>query len=141
MSKHVVVDASLWVARLIENDGFHELSSQWLDFQRSQGIQFVSPTLLLVEVAAAISRRTGVSALGKQAAEALENIPDLRLVEMDHEVVEAAIQVGADLGVRGADALYVAIANLLTLPLATLDTDQRNRADQLVETLKVVDNN
>lgn len=111
-----------------------------MNAQRSQGMQFVSPTLLIVEVAAAISRRTGASALGKQAAEALESLPDLRLVEMDHEVVKAAVQVGADLGVRGADALYIAIAKLLTLPFATLDNDQRTRADQMVETANIVDN-
>ena len=138
MSKYVVVDASVWVARLIENDEFHDLSSQWLDRQRSQGVQFISPTLLLVEVAAAISRRTGASVPAKQAAEALENLPNLRLVGMDQGVVEAAVQVGAELGVRGADALYVAIAKLLTLPLATLDSDQQTLASEMVEIWKVI---
>ena len=141
MSKYIVVDASLWVARLIAQDAFHDLSRQWLDAQRDQGVQFVAPTLLLVEVAAAISRRTGDSELAKKATEALENLPDLRLVEMDQSVVQTAVRAGADLGVRGADALYIAIAQQLTLPMATLDTDQSERGSQVVEIWKVTETN
>ena len=134
MSNYLVVDASVWVARLIAQDAFYDLSRRWLDAQRAEGVQFVSPTLLLVEVAAAISRRTGDSELAKKAVEALENLPDLRLVEMDQSVVQSAVCAGADLGVCGADAVYIAVAQQLSLPLVTLDNDQRERASRVVET-------
>ena len=75
----------------------------------------------------------------KKATEALENLPDLRLVEMDQSVVQTAVRAGADLGVRGADALYIAISQQLTLPLATLDTDQSERGSQVVEIWTVTD--
>jgi len=134
MSEYVVVDASLWVSRLVAEDVFHNLSRQWLNEQRKRGVQFVAPTLLLVEVAAAISRRTGDTHLAQRAADALKMLPDLRLVEMGNDVVQAAVFVGANLGVRGADAFYIALAKQLQLPLATLDHDQRQRASQIVET-------
>ena len=137
MSKYLVVDASVWVARLIAQDAFHDLTRRWLDAQREHGVQFVAPTLLLVEVAAAISRRTGDRELAKQAVEALQALPDLRLVEMDQNVVQSAVNAGADLGVRGADAMYIAVAQQLSLPLATLDKDQFERAKGLVETIEV----
>jgi predicted nucleic acid-binding protein len=54
---------------------------------------------------------------------------------MDHMVVQTAVRVGSDLGVRGADAIYIAIAQQLSLPLVTLDQDQSVRAAQVVETL------
>ncbi|RLD07579.1 MAG: hypothetical protein DRI56_06615 [Chloroflexota bacterium] len=135
MNAYVVVDASIWVARLIDGDVFHSISRQWLDKQRDKGMSFLAPTLLLVEVAAAISRRTGSSDLAQRAIDALENLPNLRLIDMDHKVVQTAIRVGVDLGVRGADAFYIAIAQNLNLPLATLDIDQRERGSQIVETL------
>ncbi len=135
MNNYVVVDASIWVARLIDGDVFHSISRQWLDKQRDKGMSFLAPTLLLVEVAAAISRRTGSSDLAQRAIDALENLPNLRLIDMDHKVVQTAIRVGVDLGVRGADAFYIAIAQNLNLPLATLDKDQCERGSQLVETL------
>ena len=137
MSQYVVVDASVWVSRLIEEDVFHNLCRQWLHGQQSRGNQFVAPALLLVEVAAAISRRTGDTDLARRAADALKRLPDLRLVEMGNDVVQTAVVAGAELGVRGADAFYIAIAQQLGLPLATLDSDQRHRAGRVVETWEV----
>ncbi|MFH1633653.1 MAG: type II toxin-antitoxin system VapC family toxin [Chloroflexota bacterium] len=133
----MVVDASVWVARMIDQDVFHAISRQWLDEQRTNGMRFIAPTLLLVEVVAAISRRTGDRGLAQRAVDILENLPDLRLVDMDRSLVQIAIRVGVDLGVRGADAFYIAIAQQLHLPLTTLDVDQRTRAGQIIETWKI----
>lgn len=137
MTDYVVVDASVWFARLIGKDTFHNISRQWFSTHQAEGVYFISPTLLLVEVAAAISRRTGDSQLARRAVETLEGLPDLRLVEMDRSVVQMASKVGADLGVRGADAFYIAIAQQLRLPLATLDNDQKERASRIVSILEV----
>ncbi len=107
MSKYLVVDASVWVARLITQDAFHDRSRHWLDVQQEHGVQFVAPTLLLVEVAAAISRRTGDRELAKQAVEALQALPDLRLVEMYlfyGAIVEIVV---AQHEVNGASHLFI----------------------------------
>jgi len=135
VTDYVVVDASIWVARLIKQDALHTLSRTWLEDQRVAGMRFLAPALLLVEVAAAISRRTGEPELARRAVGALRNLPDLRLVEIDQAVVATATSIATDLGVRGADAFYIAIAQRLNLPLATLDVDQRRRAAGVVTTL------
>jgi len=135
VNEYIVVDASIWVARLIEKDASHPLCRTWLDDRRAAGTRFLAPALLLVEVAAAISRRTGEPELARRAVDALRSLPDLRLVEMDQEVVATATSIAIDLGVRGADAFYIAIAQRLALPLATLDVDQRRRAERVVTTL------
>jgi len=49
----------------------------------------------------------------------------------------AAARLAASSGLRGADSFYVALAEQLNLPLATLDQDQESRAKGLVEFLKV----
>ena len=133
----VVVDASIWVARLVPQDEFHLLCKEWLDEQRTAGVMLISPTLFLVEVAGAISRRTGDSALAEYAIQKLKQSPALRLVEMNQEVVETAISLAANLGMRGADAIYVAVAQHLNLSLVTLDEDQKSKASKVipVETL------
>jgi len=129
----VVVDASLWVARLVPQDVFHESVKVWMADQRAAGVEFLAPSLLLAEVAGAISRRTKAPSLGERALEMLENLPGLRLVEMDAPLMRKAAQLAASLGLGGADATYVAVAAHLELPLATLDDDQRRRAGQVVE--------
>lgn len=62
----VVLDASVWVSRLVVQDQFHEETKVWMEEQRDAGMQFISPTLLLAEVGGAISRRTGEPLLGKR---------------------------------------------------------------------------
>jgi predicted nucleic acid-binding protein len=51
----VVVDASIWVARLVSQDEFHEAVKRWMVNKRTKGVQFISPTLLLAEVGGAHS--------------------------------------------------------------------------------------
>lgn len=120
------------VSRLVPQDVFHTPVKTWLNTQRAAGVEFVAPALLLPEVGGAISRRTTTPRLGQEAVEILQNLPGLRLVEMDAELIRLAASVAALLGLRGADATYVAVAAHLNLPLVTLDEDQRDRAAKRV---------
>jgi predicted nucleic acid-binding protein len=128
----MVVDASVWVARLVPQDIFFPAVKAWFEEVRRQDIQLLSPALLLAEVGGAISRRTGEASLARQAVEALQNLPGLRLVEMDRALVQAASMLAADHGLRGADACYAALASRLKIQLITLDKDQHDRANGVV---------
>jgi predicted nucleic acid-binding protein len=135
----VVVDASVWVARLVPQDANHSAARRWMQVQREENTLLVSPSLLLPEVAGAITRRTGQSALAAQAIAALEKLPGLRLIEMERELVAAAAELAAQLGLRGADAVYVAAAEYLKLPLCTLDEDQAHRGAYRVVVQMLID--
>ena len=129
---HVVIDASVWVSRLVPQDVFHSAVTDWLAAQRAAGVGLLSPTLLLPEVAGAISRRTGAPELARQAVETLQSLPGLQLVQMDAALVNEAARLAADAGLRGADSTYVAVASRLGLPFVTLDNDQSERASGVV---------
>jgi len=129
----VVVDASVWVARLVPQDGYHQAARDWMAAQRAENTLLISPSLLLPEVGGAIVRRTGDGELAAKAIEALEQLPGLRLIEMERSLVAAAAHLACTLGIRGADAVYVAAAEYLSLPLCTLDEDQARRAAYRVE--------
>ena len=124
----VVVDASVWVARLVPEDVFHKPAREWMAAQRAANILLVSPSLLLPEVAGAISRRTGRDDLAAKAIMLIQQVPGVRLVEMDQTLVASAAHLAGLLGLRGADSVYVATAAYLNLPLYTLDEDQARRA-------------
>jgi predicted nucleic acid-binding protein len=124
----VVLDASIWVSRLISIDEFHAPVKVWMEQQREAGVEFISPALLLAEVGGAISRRTGDPALGNRAIDQLSDLPGLRLVELDNDLLHDAAHLAAELGLRGADSVYVAVAHQLNLPLVTFDLDQSERA-------------
>jgi len=127
-----VLDASAWVARLVPQDEFHTPIKRWMAAQRAVGGQFVSPSLLLAEVAGAVSRRTIVS-LGRRALQELQSLPGLRIVEMNNPLLSKAAILAADLGLRGSDSVYVAVAKQLGVPLVSFDEDQIQRAKRMVE--------
>jgi predicted nucleic acid-binding protein len=129
----VVVDASIWVSRLVPQDEHHERCQKWLLSQRAAGVTLVSPSLLLPEVAGAIARRTGDAALADRAVQNLQALPGLRLIEMNQTVIQVAAQLAASCGMRGADSVYAAVAIHLNIPLATLDLDQRTKAAKAVQ--------
>jgi predicted nucleic acid-binding protein len=52
---------------------------------------------------------------------------------VDHRLGRASAELAVRLRLRGADAVYVAVAAHLKIPLVTLDTEQRERAKGLIE--------
>ena len=128
----IVVDASVWVSRLLHRDVNHAASRRWLIEQVGSGRPLVGPSLVIPEVAGAISRRTARPNLGHRAVRLLLRVPDLRLVPLDHELAVTAAELAASLGLRGADAIYVAIAQVLGLALVTWDTEQQERGGRIV---------
>ena len=131
-----VVDASVWVSRLVSTELNHEISRRWLHEIISSGALIAAPSLLLVEVASAIVRRTDDSSLGVAAFRGIQTLPNLRLVALDATLAEAAAKLGTDLRLRGADATYVAVAHHLGVPIVTWDQEQLRRAEALVQVLE-----
>ncbi|MGH7301490.1 MAG: type II toxin-antitoxin system VapC family toxin [Candidatus Rokuibacteriota bacterium] len=129
------MDASVIVSRLVRHDANHEASRQWLTRHIAAGGLLITPALLLPEVAGAVARRTGRPRLARRAVNAVLRLPELRLVPVDDVLAREAASVAGTLRMRGADAVYIAIAAGLRLPLVTWDTEQRDRAARLVEVL------
>jgi predicted nucleic acid-binding protein len=132
----IVVDASVWVARLVSEDAFHEPAKAWMSARLEDDDQFLSPSLLLAEIGGAISRRTTPS-LALKAVELVERLPGLQLVEMEDSLLHEAARLAAELGLRGADSTYVAVAARLDLPLITLDVDQRDKVKKRITVLEI----
>jgi predicted nucleic acid-binding protein len=107
----------------------------WLAERAAGGDLLISPMLLPVEVAGAVSRRTGRPRLAHQAVRALLRLSELRLVPVDRGLGRLAAELAADIGLRGADAAHVATAHHLNVPLVTWDPDQQVRAGRLVAVL------
>jgi len=127
-----VVDASVWVSRFVPPDAHHEISRRWLEARLALGELLAAPVLLLAEVVGAISRRAQAAELGRQAAESLLRLPNLRLVSIEPQLGREAARLAADLQLRGADSVYVALAHHLKIPLVTWDIDQADHARRLI---------
>jgi predicted nucleic acid-binding protein len=130
-----VIDASVWVSRLVPTDVHHEATVGWFERQEDEAGLMVVPALMPPEVAGAISRRTRDAKLARRAVARLLRLPALRVVAVDRRLAERAAVLAADLQLRGADATYVALADRLRLPLVTWDREQRERAGRAVRTV------
>ncbi len=134
MSTEVVVDASVWVSWLITEDTNHNASRHWMTQYLIAGGLLITPTFLLIEVAATISRRTGQTALVQQTINKLNAINAMRLVPMDFTLVQIGIVVATNTRLRAGDATYTAAAYQLGVPLLSWDKEQLQRASNIVKT-------
>lgn len=129
----IVTDASIWVSHLIAQEINHSVSRRWLTKIVKQGEVIAAPALLLAEVAGAIARRTGDPDLGHRALDHILSTPELRLVYTDSDLGMLAARLAADQRLRGSDALYVAVAYHLRIPLVSWDREQIDRVTNLIK--------
>ena len=108
----------------------------WFDRQTTDGAIHAAPVLVLAEVAGALARVSGSRELAQDVVARVLRLPRLRLVAIDAGLGERAAEIAAELRLRGADAVYVAVAERLGLPLVTWDDEQYERARPLVPTLR-----
>ncbi len=128
----IVTDASVWVSHLTTQELHHTVSRRWLTTVVYGNTVIVAPALLLAEVGGAIARRTGDADLGHQAVKHILSTPNLRLVYTDSELGMLAADLAAVQRLRGADAMYVAVARRLNIPLVSWDQEQVTRAAGVV---------
>lgn len=127
-----VVDANVWIARILRDDRFHDESRRWLDSWWRARNRIAVPLILLSELSGALARRTGHPDVGHSAVADLGNVPRLTLVDLDDPLARQAAHLAATLHLRGADAIYVALAARLGLPLVTWDTELLDRAAKVI---------
>jgi predicted nucleic acid-binding protein len=131
-----VIDTSAWISRLLPTDSNHTAARRWIDQHLLGGGLLVAPVLLVVEVAAALSRQTGRPVVAHRAVTQLYGLPHMSLVPIDQALIDTATDFAANLGMRGADALFVALAQQLNIPLVTFDAEHIQRPAGIVQTIK-----
>jgi predicted nucleic acid-binding protein len=127
MSSTYTVDASVFLNAFNPYEVSHEDSRRLLAHFQKEAIPIIVPTLLLPEVAAAISRGREDEDLARQFAAALGRLPHLVWVALDPTLARQAADVAARHRLRGSDAVYAAVALRFGSTLVTLDREQRER--------------
>lgn len=115
-----VLDASVLVAALSPAERRHHEASELL--VRAADRPFLVPALFRVEVVAAFARR-GEAPAFLDAVDAYVRGPRFQVVPIDDDLVEAACNVAREARLRAYDAVYVALARILNVPLLTFDEE------------------
>ena len=128
-----VIDASVYVALANDGDPYHDRCFKWFESSVREQQPMAAPGLLLVEVAASIRRLTGSSKLAHRVLSELQEDELIELYPLTAARSEAAAKLAASIGVRGADAVYLALAEELGEALITLDRQQLERSRGVVD--------
>lgn len=121
------IDASIHISALNPSESDSATSQVLLATLQEQGEPQISPTLLLVEVAAAVARALDDADRAAVLASAIRDLPGQNLVPLDEELTELALQLAATRRLRGADAVYGAVAQMYGTVLLTYDRQQLER--------------
>lgn len=127
MAKTYTVDASVFLNAFNPYERGHEASNGLLAHLQQHALPIIVPTLLLPEVAAAVSRGRQDEALARDFALGLTRLPHLVMVPLDETLARQALDVAASHRLRGSDAVYVAVSLRFGSILVTLDHEQQER--------------
>ena len=133
------VDASVYVAALRPSDINHAASADFLGVRESAGEEAIIPTLILPECAGAIGRAAGDSGVGRRAAATIRSLANHTFIPLTAERAERASQLAADYRLRGADSVYVAVAQEFDATLITWDNEMLARAPAVASTMTPAD--
>jgi len=132
MSDVFTVDASVFVSAFTPSEPAHGASKDFLLQLRQSSAPLIVPTLVIVEIAAAIGRGQSKPELGTAFAMEVSRFPHTTFIPLDDDLAEEAAEIAAVHRLRGSDAVYVAVAQRFAATLVTLDSEQAQRAQFLV---------
>jgi predicted nucleic acid-binding protein len=128
------VDASVFLNAFNPYEEGHEESKAVLARMQADALPIIVPNLLRVEAAAAIARGHGDAKLAHRFAESLIRLPHLVVVPLDDRLAATAAGLAADRRLRGADAVYGAVALRFGSGLVSRDQEQLERLAEVIPT-------
>jgi predicted nucleic acid-binding protein len=135
----LTIDASVWVALSDPSEREHETCRRFFRQIRTQLSELRTPTFLLVEVAAAAARKSRDTDVGLNLARRVRSLPMQQWYPLDDELTQVAERLGARLFLRGADAVYAAVAAATDSTLVTLDRELATRSSPDIPTISPAD--
>lgn len=133
----MVVDSNIWISRVRQTELHSATSYRWLEQQARVGVAVSIPNLALAEVAGAVARRRGNPQDGLDAVNLIVlRFPGIQVVPLDEALGVRALELAARLRLKGPDAVYVALAESLGVPLVTWDTQVLTMAPTVVSVLR-----
>lgn len=126
------IDASVFVNAFNPHEDGHAASLAILAAIQDRGDPIIVPTLLVPEIASAVARASDDSAGALQYADATAALPHLTAVALSSAMARQAAELAAAHRLRGADAVYVAIARRYGTTLVSRDEEQRSRGSAVV---------
>lgn len=129
----LTIDASVFVSAARPSEKLYPLSFRFL--HRVKGTRIFCPTLVLAECGAAIARPTGDSLLSGRLVDLIRYFPGMTQVPLDQSLAFRAAEIAIGNRLRGADAVYAAVAENFDATLVSWDEEMLERSPQSVRAI------
>jgi predicted nucleic acid-binding protein len=121
------------IASLREQEEKHKECNKLLEKIKNAEYLAVEPYTVLVEVVAAVKRRTGSDLLAERIKNDLPGIGSLYFLDLEFNRANEAANIAKKSGVRGMDAIVIQIAKEFNATLISLDNEMIRKAKRIVE--------
>ncbi len=129
-----VIDASVYIALVNEDEPGFVASWQWLQAIYNNRERLAAPAIMMAEVAAGISRGKGDIIHARKIIRCLQRSRLIEFWPISLSLAARSAEIAADYRIRGCDAVYVALAEQLGTDLVSLDRQQLARGTAVVST-------
>jgi predicted nucleic acid-binding protein len=127
LAQPVVIDASVWVSRILVTDANHSAARTWIRRHLSTRGTLVAPALFEIEVAAAVARVTQDRELARKQVAQVRRLNTRGVIRFvatsDAQFIRACVDLAIKHSLRAADATYATLATSLGLALVTFDSE------------------
>jgi predicted nucleic acid-binding protein len=131
-SLRYTIDASVFVNAFNPHEHGQAESLAIIAAIQQSGDPIIVPTLLLPEIASSVARASDDTTGALQYVSAIAGFSHLTLVALTSVTARQAAELAATHRLRGADAVYVAVARRYGTTLVSRDDEQRSRASAIV---------
>ena len=137
MKESLTVDSSVFIAALRPTESLHDRCLQLFEHVIEGQYEVFVPYSVLVEVVAAVFRRTNSRPFAKTVHTQLLRIPSIHFLDLVQSRASQACALAIRSGLRGMDALVLQVAQETGTTLVTLDEEFVERAKRVVRTQSV----
>lgn len=137
MVKMLTLDSSVIITALREQEENHEECLRLLEKIKNAEYIAIEPYTVLVEVVAAIKRRTGSEQLAERVKIDLQGIGSIHFLDLESDRANEASEIAKKSGMRGMDAVVVQIAKEFNATLVSLDKEMTAKAEGIVKVKNV----
>lgn len=133
MVEELTIDSSVIVASLLEQEKDHlKALSLWKEVVTGNVVA-IMPYTVLVEVVAAVRRRTGQKELAQRVKKELLALDTVNFVIVDPDSASDASDIAIEAGVRGMDAVVIQTAKEYNTTLVSLDAEMIEKSAAMVK--------
>lgn len=132
----VTLDSSIFIAALRKEELEHDSCFNILEKVKNGVYVAIEPYTVLIEVVAAIKRRTGSSELATNVKRFMESLDTVYFLELVRSRADKCAEICEKLSVKGMDSIVIQTAMENGAILVTLDKEMDGRARKIVKVAK-----